>query len=73
VFSPIAVIIHVIKEETSTVAEGGGARKRMKEIKTEIVAAKEKLTSLKAEREQLKTKMQAAKSAKEAKTDKPAT
>lgn len=45
----------------------------MKEIKTEIVAAKEKLTSLKAEREQLKTKMQAAKSAKEAKTDKPAT
>ncbi|MDB5526302.1 MAG: hypothetical protein JWM58_4065 [Rhizobium sp.] len=45
----------------------------MKEIKTEITSAKEKLTSLKAERAQLKTKLQAAKATKEAKADKPAT
>jgi hypothetical protein len=46
------------------VAEGGGARKRLKEIKTELTAIKQKLDALKIERTDLKAKLQAEKDAK---------
>jgi phage shock protein A len=52
------------------VAEGGGARKRLKEIKTEMTALKEKLAALKTERDTLKAKVE---SAKPEGADKPAT
>jgi hypothetical protein len=52
------------------VAEGGGAKKRLKEIKTEMTELKEKLAALKTEREALKAKVGSAKSES---TDKPAT
>jgi outer membrane murein-binding lipoprotein Lpp len=52
------------------VAEGGGARKRLKEIRTEIAALKEKLAALKTERDTLRAKVEAGKSEN---ADKPAT
>ena len=51
-------------------AEGGGDRKRLREIKKEMTTLKERLAALKAEREELKAKVGAAKG--EA-ADKPAT
>lgn len=47
-------------------AEKGGPRKRLKEIKTEMEAIKEKMTALKAERETLRAKVKAAADAKAA-------
>lgn len=41
-------------------AENAVPRKRLKEIKTEIAALKQKLTTLKAEREQVKAQIDAA-------------
>jgi hypothetical protein len=52
------------------VAESGGSRKRLKDIKKEMVELKARLTALKTERDQLKEKIAADKAAKG--TDKPA-
>lgn len=58
----------MMKEETATVAEGAPPRKRLKEIKNEIVALKEKLVALKNERIEVQAKIKAARDAKEPKT-----
>lgn len=50
-------------------AEGPAAKKRLREIKGEINALKEKLVALKTERTTLKAKVQAAKGGN---ADKPA-
>lgn len=55
--------------EIVIVAEGGGARKRLKEIKSEMTALKEKLAGLKTERDTLRDKVAATKGEK---ADKPA-
>jgi hypothetical protein len=49
----------LVKRRPPTVAENGGAKKRLREVKKEMAAAKERLTALKAERDQLKAKIEA--------------
>jgi predicted nuclease with TOPRIM domain len=51
------------QQETRSVADNSGARKRIKEIKKEMATLKEKLAGLKAEREQLKASLAAEKPA----------
>lgn len=45
-------------------AEAGNLRKRLKEIKAELAAAKEKVAALKTERDQVRAQLQAQKAAK---------
>ena len=65
---PVASRRSTTIEESLDVAEVAGPRKRLKEINAEIAAAKQKIATLKAEREQLREKVKA----QAAKADKPA-
>lgn len=60
----IAALMRSLKKEASAVAESGGPKKRLKEIKAEMAAAKQKLAALKVERNQLRVKLTAQKAAK---------